>query len=147
MAVWLWLLAAVALFVVETITANLLFASLAVSAAAAMVTAWAGGGFLAQGIAFAVSAVLSLAVLRPIALREIAKRTPKNATNTEALLGVTALTRSEITEYSGEIDLRGEVWSARSVTGTIPAQHRVTVSKIDGAIAVVESAPSPSSAH
>jgi membrane protein implicated in regulation of membrane protease activity len=147
MAVWLWLLAAGALFVVETITANLLFASLAVSAAAAMVTAWAGGGFLAQGIAFAVSAVLSLAVLRPIALREIAKRTPKNATNTEALLGVTALTRSEITEYSGEIDLRGEVWSARSVTGTIPAQHRVTVSKIDGAIAVVESAPSPSSAH
>jgi len=86
-------------------------------------------------------------VLRPIALREIAKRTPKNATNTEALLGVTALTRSEITEYSGEVDLRGEVWSARSVTGTIPAQHRVTVSKIDGAIAVVESAPSPSSAH
>jgi len=147
MAVWLWLLAAGVLFVVETITANLLFASLAVSAAAAMVTAWAGGGFLAQGIAFAVSAVLSLAVLRPIALREIAKRTPKNATNTEALLGVTALTRSEITEYSGEIDLRGEVWSARSVTGTIPAQHRVTVSKIDGAIAVVESAPSPSSAH
>jgi len=147
MAVWLWLLAAGALFVVETITANLLFASLAVSAAAAMMTAWAGGGFLAQGIAFAVSAVLSLAVLRPIALREIAKRTPKNATNTEALLGVTALTRSEITEYSGEIDLRGEVWSARSVTGTIPAQHRVTVSKIDGAIAVVESAPSPSSAH
>jgi len=145
MAVWLWLLAAGVLFVVETITANLLFASLAVSAAAAMVTAWAGGGFLAQGIAFAVSAVLSLAVLRPIALREIAKRTPKNATNTEALLGVTALTRSEITEYSGEIDLRGEVWSARSVTGTIPAQHRVTVSKIDGAIAVVESAPS--SAH
>jgi len=147
MAVWLWLLAAGVLFVVETITANLLFASLAVSAAAAMVTAWAGGGFLAQGIAFAVSAVLSLAVLRPIALREIAKRTPKNATNTEALLGVTALTRSEITEYSGEIDLRGEVWSARSVTGTIPAQHRVTVSKIDGAIAVVESAPSPPSAH
>jgi membrane protein implicated in regulation of membrane protease activity len=147
MAVWLWLLAAGALFVVETITANLLFASLAVSAAAAMVTAWAGGGFLAQGIAFAVSAVLSLAVLRPIALREIAKRTPKNATNTEALLGVTALTRSEITEYSGEIDLRGEVWSARSVTGTIPAQHRVIVSKIDGAIAVVESAPSPSSVH
>jgi membrane protein implicated in regulation of membrane protease activity len=85
--------------------------------------------------------------LRPIALREIAKRTPKNATNTEALLGVSALTRSEITEYSGEVDLRGEVWSARSVTGTIPAQHRVTVSKIDGAIAVVESAPSPPSAH
>jgi membrane protein implicated in regulation of membrane protease activity len=146
MAVWFWLLAAGVLFVVETITANLLFASLAFSAATAMVTAWAGGGFLAQGIAFAVSAVFSLAILRPLALREISKRTPKNATNTEALLGVSALTRLEITEYSGEIDLRGEVWSARSLTGTIPAQHRVIVSKIDGAIAIVESAPSPSSA-
>jgi membrane protein implicated in regulation of membrane protease activity len=32
MAVWLWLLAAGALFVVEMITADLLFASLAISA-------------------------------------------------------------------------------------------------------------------
>jgi hypothetical protein len=71
MAVWVWLLVAGGLFVVETLTANLLFASLAISAATAMLTAWVGGGFLAQGVAFAVSAILTLAVLRPVALREI----------------------------------------------------------------------------
>ena len=137
MAVWLWLLAAGALFVVEMVTANLLFASLAVSAAAAMITAWAGGGFLAQGIAFAVSAVLTVFILRPIALREFAKRSPKTATNTEALIGSTATTLIATSDDEGQVKLAGEVWSARSVTGTIPAKTKVTVESIDGAVAVV----------
>jgi membrane protein implicated in regulation of membrane protease activity len=143
MAVWVWLLVAGGLFVVETLTANLLFASLAVSAATAMLTAWAGGGFLAQGVAFAVSAILTLAVLRPVALREISKRSPLTATNAEALLGLSATTGSEVTEDSFDINLRGDVWSARSLTGTIPAGHRVTVAAIDGAVAVVEAAKKP----
>ena len=137
MAVWLWLLAAGVLFVVEMATANLLFASLAVSAAAAMVTAWAGGGFLAQGIAFAVSAVITVFILRPIALREFAKRSPKTATNTEALLGSVATTLSTVTDEDGQVKLAGEVWSARSVSGTIPAKKRVRVRSIEGAIARV----------
>ena len=137
MAVWLWLLVAGALFVVEMVTANLLFASLAVSAAAAMITAWAGGGFLAQGIAFAVSAIVTVFILRPIALREFAKRSPKTATNTEALIGTTATTLSATSDDDGQVKLAGEVWSARSVSGTIPAQTKVTVESIDGAIAKV----------
>jgi membrane protein implicated in regulation of membrane protease activity len=137
MAIWVWLLGAGVLAIVETMTANLLFASLAVSAAAAMVTAWAGGGFLAQGVAFAISSIVTLAVLRPLALREIARRTPHTATNTDALIGASAKTRSAVTEDSGEIDLRGEVWSAKSTGGTIAKGHRVTVSSIDGATAIV----------
>lgn len=137
MAVWLWLLAAGALFVVEMVTADLLFASLAVSATAAMLTAWGGGGFLAQGIAFAVSAVITVFILRPIALREMAKRSPKTATNTEALLGAAAKTLARVTSDSGEVKLRGEVWSARCEAGSIPAGQVVTVSRIDGAIAIV----------
>lgn len=137
MAVWLWLLAAGALFVVEMVTANLLFASLAVSAAAAMITAWTGGGFLAQGIAFAVSAVLTVFILRPIALREFAKRSPKTATNTEALIGTIATTLIATSEDEGQVKLAGEVWSARSVTGSIPAKTKVAVESIDGAVAVV----------
>lgn len=137
MAVWLWLLAAGALFVVEMVTADLLFASLAVSATAAMLTAWGGGGFLAQGIAFAVSAVITVFILRPIALREMAKRSPKTATNTEALLGAAAKTLARVTTDSGEVKLRGEVWSARCEAGSIPAGQVVTVSRIDGAIAIV----------
>lgn len=137
MAVWLWLLAAGALFVLEMVTADLLFASLAVSAAAAMFTAWGGGGFLAQGIAFAISALLTLFILRPIALREMAKRSPKTATNTEALLGVNAKTLSKTTSDDGQVKLRGEIWSARSESGPIPAGRTVTVNRIDGAIAIV----------
>lgn len=143
MAVWVWLLLAGALAIIETMTANLLFASLAVSAAAAMVTALAGGGFLAQGIAFAVSSLITLAILRPIALKEIDRRTPRTATNAEALLGASAKARTTVDEDSGEIDLRGEVWSARSPNGAIAAGERVTVSAIDGAIAIVSKENTP----
>jgi len=137
MAALLWLLATGALFVVEMITANLLFASLALSAGAAMVTAWAGGDFLAQGLAFSISAGITIFLIRPIALREIAKRSPKTATNTDALIGVTAKTLMETTEESGQVRLKGEVWSARSQTGSIPAGQSVTVLAIDGAEAIV----------
>ena len=143
MAVWLWLLATGVLFVVEMVTANLVFASFAVASASAMVTAWAGGGFLAQGFAFAASSLITLLFLRPLILREMAKRTPKTATNSEALLGVAAHSRTDITEFAGEITLRGEVWSARTTTGTIPAGQRVRVADIDGAIAIVESSSEP----
>lgn len=137
MAVWLWLLAAGGLFVLEMVTADLLFASLAISAAAAMFTAWGGGGFLAQGIAFAASAVLTLFILRPIALREMAKRSPKTATNTEALLGVEAKTLTKTTSDDGQVKLRGEIWSARSESGPIPSGRAVRVDRIEGAIAIV----------
>ena len=137
MAVWLWLIAAGVLFVLETLTADLLFASLALSATAAMLTAWGGGGFLAQGVAFTVSAIITVFLLRPIALREMAKRTRKSATNTEALLGVGAKTLSTVNADGGQVKLQGEVWSARSSSGTIRAGQSVTVDTIDGAIAVV----------
>jgi len=141
MAVWLWLLAAGALFVLETLTADLLFASLSISATAAMLTAWGGGGFLAQGIAFAVSAVVTVFLLRPLALREMAKRTRKTATNTEALLGVVAKTLSAVGADEGQIKLQGDVWSARSTGESIRAGQSVVVKEIDGATAVVSPLP------
>jgi len=144
MAVWLWLLIAGALFVVEMITADLLFASLAISAGAAMVTAWAGGSFVAQGISFAVSALLTIFVLRPIALREIAKRSPQTATNTQALIGAEATTTTAVSKKSGEIQLRGEIWSARTTGASIPEGHSVIVDSIDGATAIVSDNSTPS---
>jgi len=144
MAVWLWLLIAGGLFVVEMITADLLFASLAISAGAAMVTAWAGGGFVAQGISFAVSALLTIFVLRPIALREIAKRSPQTATNTSALIGQEATTLTPITKTAGEVRLRGEIWSARTTGASIAEGHQVIVDSIDGATAIVSEHSTPS---
>lgn len=143
MAVWLWLLAAGALFVIEMITADLLFASLAISATAAMLTAWGGGGFLAQGIAFAVSALITVFILRPIALREMAKRSPKTATNTDALLGASGRTLAPTNTERGQIRLKGEVWSARTMSGSIPQGRPVTVVSIDGATAIVQPEQSP----
>ena len=96
-----------------------------------------GADFLAQGIAFTVSAIVTVFLLRPLALREMAKRTRKTATNTEALLGLRAKTLSAVDADGGQITLQGEVWSARSSSGTIRAGQHVTVDTIHGAIAVV----------
>ena len=143
MAVWLWLVIAGGLFVVELMTADLLFASLALSAAAAMITALAGGGAVAQAISFAVSALVTIFLLRPIALKEIQKRSPQSATNTDALLGATGVSTTEVSRHAGEIRLRGEIWSARTTGATIPEGNSVLVDSIDGATAIISLDPTP----
>jgi len=43
----------------------------------------------------------------------------------------------DVTDETGRVRLKGEVWSARSQSGAIPADSRVTVVAIDGAEAIV----------
>ena len=88
-AVWIWFAVAGLLLVVEMLTADLLFASLALAALAAGVTNAVGGSQTLQGVTFAVFAILSLISLRPIALRHLKKQVPGSATNVDALIGGT----------------------------------------------------------
>ncbi|MFZ8872489.1 MAG: NfeD family protein [Candidatus Nanopelagicaceae bacterium] len=68
MQLWMWLVAGGALLVAEMLTVDLLFASLAFSAFSAAAANAMGFDVAAQGVVFAVAAVISLFVLRPIAL-------------------------------------------------------------------------------
>lgn len=134
----IWFIAAGALLLVELLTADLLFASLAISALAAAGVAATGADFIWQGLAFGVVALLSLLLLRPIALRHLKKRTPEQATGIEALIGSKALTLSEVDAHNGQIKLAGEVWTARTSGITLAEGQTVSVIKIDGATAIVE---------
>ena len=138
MPIWMWLAAAGVLLVVEMLTVDLLFASLAFSALMAALANAAGLDASTQGIIFGVAAAISLSILRPIALKHLKKRPADFATNIEALLGAPALAISEITDIDGQVKLSGEVWSARSSAGVIPADSRVEVVAIQGATAVVK---------
>ncbi len=133
----MWLAAGGLLLVAEMLTVDLLFASLAFSAFMAAGVQVLGFDMALQGATFGIAAVISLFILRPIALKNLKKRTPDFATNVDALLGAPALTISTVTYRSGQIKLNGEIWSARSESGEISADSKVQVVAIEGATAVV----------
>ena len=134
----MWFAAAGVLLVVEMLTVDLLFASLAFSALLAAGANALGFGVAIQGVVFGVGAVSSLMFLRPIALRHLKKKPADHATNVEALIGAPAVTLSAVTELEGLVKLSGETWSARSNKGEIESGARVEVVAIEGATAVVK---------
>lgn len=135
---WMWLTASGLFIVAEILTVDLLFASLAFATLMAAAASALSLNTISQGLIFAVSAGLSIFVLRPIALRNLQKRTPGLATNVDALFGADAYTMTEITDQSGEVKLSGEIWSARSRTGTIEKSINVEVVSIEGATAIIK---------
>jgi len=138
MEIWMWLLAAGILLVVEMLTVDLLFASLGFSALLAAGANGLGYGVVVQGVVFGVGATGSLLFLRPIALRHLKKKPADQATNVEALLGATAVALSVVTQSQGLVKLNGETWSARSNSGQIHEGTEVVVVAIEGATAVVK---------
>ena len=130
MPIWMWLVAGGALLVAEMLTVDLLFASLAFSAFMAAGVQSLGFNMAVQGFTFGVAAVISLFILRPIALKNLKKTTPDFATNVDAWVGAAALTISVV-------KLNGEIWSARSESEIIPEGSKVRVVAIEGATAVV----------
>ena len=138
MQLWMWFAAAGVLLIVEILTVDLLFASLAFSALLAAGANALGYGVAIQGVVFGVGAVSSLMFLRPIALRHLKKKPADHATNVEALIGAPAVTLSAVTELEGLVKLSGETWSARTNKGEIESGARVEVVAIEGATAVVK---------
>ena len=134
----IWFIAAGALLLVELLTADLLFASLAISALAAAGVAGLGFDFVWQGLAFGLTAALSLTLLRPIALRAFKKTGADSKTGIEALIGAEAIALTDIDKHEGQVKLSGEVWSARSTGIKLLSGQTVKVKKIDGATAIVE---------
>jgi hypothetical protein len=134
----MWFAAAGVLLIVEMLTVDLLFASLAFSALLAAGANGLGYGVAIQGVVFGVGAVGSLMFLRPVALRHLKKKPADHATNVEALIGAPALTLSPVNENEGLVKLSGETWSARSNKGEIESGARVEVVAIEGATAVVK---------
>lgn len=137
MTIWMWAVVIVILIVVELLTVDLLFASLAIAATAALVANALGYEMPVQGIAFALFAILSLLFLRPVALKHLKKEVPGFATNMDALIGAPAIALTEVGLNGGQIKLNGEVWSARSASGTFPTNAQLSVVSIEGATALV----------
>ena len=149
---WLfWIGGALLLVVIETVTADLTFLMIAGGALGGGLTSFLGGPLWAQVVVFACVSTLLLFAVRPWAKRRLAATTPQMKTNVDALIGRLATTITAVDDGGGRVRLGGEEWSARlapTVQGTtrLEAGASVTVTEIDGAVAVVAPAAAPADA-
>ena len=149
---WLfWIGGALLLVVIETVTADLTFLMIAGGALGGGLTSFLGGPLWAQVVVFACVSTLLLFAVRPWAKRRLAATTPQMKTNVDALIGRSATTITAVDDGGGRVRLGGEEWSARlapTVQGTtrLEAGSSVTVTEIDGAMAVVAPAAAPADA-
>jgi membrane protein implicated in regulation of membrane protease activity len=142
---WGWrVLGADVLLGIETLTLDLIFASLALGAVVGAIVAAVGGGIVAQVLAAVVVAMLSLFLLRPLAVRVL--RVEGGHTNVDALIGAHALVMERVDARTGRVKVGGEIWSARTRRpGTeFHAGTDLVVIAIDGATAVVDEQPDSS---
>ncbi|HEU5363483.1 MAG TPA: NfeD family protein [Gaiellaceae bacterium] len=133
-----WVVAAVLLAIGEVLTPGLFFLGpVALAAAAAAIVALFAGGIVSV-IVFIAAALLSLAVLRPIARSHI--RMPAlSRTGTDALVGRRAVVTRRVDAVGGRVRIGGEEWSARSYLDSevYPEGATVDVVRIEGATALV----------
>jgi membrane protein implicated in regulation of membrane protease activity len=138
----LWFLAAIALLVAEMFTAGFWVACLAVGAAVAGVVALVPGlGIVSQGIAFALSSILSMAGLRPRLMHyfQLGPGTDLR-TGVDALLGKTGIVTERIGPGgTGRVKVEGEDWRGASSDATvIEPGTPVTIIQVDGTTLMVE---------
>lgn len=149
---WLfWIGGALLLIVVETMTADLTFLMIAGGALGGGLTAFLGGPLWAQVVVFACISTLLLFAVRPWAKRRLTATAPQMKTNVDALIGRSATTITAVDDGGGRVRLGGEEWSARLAPAAqgvtrLEAGARVTVTQIDGAVAVVAPAATPADA-
>lgn len=136
----LWVLAAGAFGVGEMLTNGFFLAPFALGAVLAAIVDAAGAGELAAAIAFVAVSLLTLLVLRPLALAQM-RVAPRLRTGTAALVGrpATVIERIANGEGVGCVKIDGEVWTARSLyeDQVIEVGTRVDVVEIRGATALV----------
>lgn len=142
---WLvWLLVAAALGTAELLAATLDLLLLACAALAAAGVAAIGLGVGFQLLAFAVTAVLMIAIVRPAARRHLLAA-PVLRSGTAALVGREAVALTEVARHSGRVRIGGEEWTARPYDPdlVIPAGATVDVFAIEGATALVHPREDP----
>ncbi|MHB0929758.1 MAG: NfeD family protein [Candidatus Nanopelagicales bacterium] len=138
MQTWIWLAGGGTLIALELATTNLVLGSVGLAALGAGLLAWLGAEPLWQALVFALLAILTLGLLRPLALRNLKRKSPGLSTNVERLLRAEGYAVSEVTARSGQVKFKGEVWTARTRGADIAADAAIIVVAIEGATAIVE---------
>ncbi|MBQ4058753.1 MAG: NfeD family protein [Lachnospiraceae bacterium] len=139
-AVLCWLLMAAIFIVIELVTLGLTTIWFAGGAFVAAVAAALGADLVIQVILFLVVSIVLLVLTRPIAVKHLDANIEK--TNSEALIGQTAVVIQEINNLDGvgQAKVNGMEWTARAKKEDeiIPVGTNVTIVEISGVKLIVE---------
>jgi len=139
MHAWMiWVAVAAGLGVAELVATTLDLALLGVAALAGAGLAALGLPVGFQFLGFCVSAVLLMAVVRPVVRRHMLTGPPIRS-GVARLIGKEAVTLTDVARDSGRVRIGGEEWTARPYDSdlVIPKDTTVEVFAIDGATALV----------
>lgn len=137
---WFWLIVFVVLLVCELATTALISVWFCGGALFALFADLLGIPFVVQIAVFVAVSIILLVLTRPF-VKKISKKEVLK-TNVDNLIGKKAMVTRKIdnSQFSGEVNINGQIWSAISVDDEIiePLQT-VVVEKIQGVKAVVKS--------
>ena len=135
-----WLVAMVALIVIELATLGLTTIWFACGALAAVIAAALGAPILLQILMFVVVSFAVLLTVRPIAVKYFNK--DRTRTNIESMIGRQAVVVGEIDNMQsvGQVSVNGMEWSARSTINElkISVGRVVVIRAVDGVKLIVE---------
>jgi membrane protein implicated in regulation of membrane protease activity len=137
---WLLWLIASGLFVAgEMASLDLVLLMFAGGALGGMTVALLGGATILQMIAFIVVSGVLLAVVRPIAKKQLVNSTPLQLDGVDTLIGRTARVTKDIDASGGRIRMGADEWTARSQHSgeSFAVGETVRILEVDGATAVV----------
>lgn len=134
----IWLVAVIVFLIVEALSVQLISIWLAGGALVAMVLALLNVDFWIQVLCFAFVSLILIFLTRPLVKRMLNKKI--EATNADRSIGKEATVTAEINNIlgKGQVNLSGQIWSARSVDDSIINEgETVVVDKIDGVKLIV----------
>lgn len=133
-----WLITAVVLGIIESITVALVSIWMAIGAFAAAVFAFFGFGTAVQVLVFAAVSALMLILTAPLSKRF--RQSKKVSTNADRLIGQegVVLRRVDPIENKGQIKVMGQIWSAEGADGIeLDIGEKVIVKAIEGVHVIV----------
>ena len=135
-----WLIASAVFLLVEIMTLGLTSIWFAGGAVVAAITALFGVPFWVQMLIFIVVTCLLFALPRPVAKRYLNSKVQK--TNTDALIGQTALVTQDIDNLNakGQVKVEGQIWTARSISDDVQLHEgqKVMIESISGVKVIVK---------
>jgi len=137
-AVWLWVIAAVVLAIIEAFTMGLTTIWFAGGALASAVVSLVTNSILIQVLVFVLVSLGLLFLTRPLALKKLNPGTVR--TNLDAIVGATALAESDVKEHGrGSARVDGKVWTAVLAEGSpeVEKGDLVKVERIEGVKLIV----------
>ena len=134
-----WLIAMIALFIVEAATVNLVTLWFAFGALAALATSLLGGELWLQIVIFIAVTIITLIPTRKLAKKYFSKN-HHQATNSDMVIGKDCSVVEDIDNLlsTGAVKCMGREWTARSESGEkIAAGETVTAVAIEGVKLIV----------